>query len=131
MEPDQQIQQIQNAAPPTALVAVMGILYAAVIILMIVGLWRTFTKAGKPGWAAIVPIYNLFVLAEIAGKPAWWGLMLCIPCVNFVFLFLVMIPLAERFGKPAGFGIGLALLGFIFFPILGFGSAQYRGQNAA
>lgn len=130
---EQQIQQLDQlqGAPSPILMALMGGVYLIVIVLTIAGLWRTFTKAGKPGWAAIVPIYNLFVLAEIAGKPAWWGLMLCIPCVNFVFLFLVMIPLAERFGKPAGFGIGLALLGFIFFPILGFGTAQYRGQNAA
>lgn len=131
MEHDQQIQQLQDAGPPAALVAVMVFIYAAVIILTIAGLWRTFTKAGKPGWAAIVPIYNLIVLAEIAGKPGWWGLMLCIPCVNFVFMFLVLIPFAERFGKPAGFGVGLALLGFIFFPILGFGAAQYRGETAA
>jgi glycopeptide antibiotics resistance protein len=133
MEPDQQLQQInqlQNAPSPVVMALMSGV-YLVVIVAAIAGMWRTFTKAGKPGWAAIVPIYNLVVLAEIAGKPVWWGLMLCIPCVNFIFLFLLMIPLAERFGKPAGFGIGLALLGFIFFPILGFGNAQYRGQNAA
>jgi Gpi18-like mannosyltransferase len=98
---------------------------------MIASIWKVFTKAGKPGWAALVPIYNLVVMLEIAGKPLWWFILFLIPVVNLVAAFITYISLAERFGKGAGFGIGLILLGPIFFPILGFGSAQYQGSQTA
>jgi hypothetical protein len=98
-----------------------------VAVLVIASVWKVFTKAGKPGWAAIIPIYNLIVMLEIAGKPLWWIILFIIPLVNLVAAFLTYTSLAERFGKGTGFGIGLMLLGPIFFPILGFGSAQYQG----
>ncbi len=97
----------------------------ALIVLIIAGLWQTFTKAGQPGWAAIIPIYNVYILLKIAARPWWWLLLLLIPLVNIVIAFVVAIDVAKSFGKGAGFGIGLALLGFIFYPILGFGSATY------
>lgn len=106
-----------------------GIIYLGVIVLLIASLWKVFEKAGKPGWAAIVPIYNIVVLLEIAGKPAWWVVLFLIPCVGIVIAFLVFIALAKSFGKDALFGVGLTLLGFIFFPILGFGSAKYQGPQ--
>jgi Family of unknown function (DUF5684) len=98
----------------------------ALIVLIVAGFWKTFEKAGKPGWAAIVPFYNLFVLVQIARKPEWWFILLIIPCVNFVFFIIVGIEVAKYFGKEAGFGVGLGLLPFIFYPILGWGDAQYR-----
>lgn len=103
------------------------IIATAVSVLGVVSLWKVFTKAGKPGWAVLVPVYNLIVLLEIAGKPLWWIILFLIPLVNIVVAFLTYTSVAERFGKGVGFGIGLMLLGFIFFPILGFGSAQYQG----
>lgn len=103
------------------------VVYLAVIILAIAGMWKTFEKAGKPGWAAIIPIYNFVVLCEIAGKPVWWVILLLIPCVGLVIALLVFIDVAKAFGQGAGFGLGLTFLGFIFFPILGFGSARYVG----
>lgn len=105
---------------------VMMLFWLALIVLVIAGIWKTLVKAGKPGWAAIVPIYNYMVLAEVGGKPSWWGLLLLVPCVGFVFGILICIEVAKKFGKGAGFGIGLAFLGMIFFPILGFGSATYN-----
>ncbi|MBT4865784.1 MAG: signal peptidase I [Planctomycetaceae bacterium] len=99
--------------------------YFAVIALAIVGLWKIFAKAGKPGWASIVPIYNAIVLLEIVGKPIWWLLLMCIPCVNIVIIVMVYIELAKCFGKDAAYGLGLAFLSPIFLPMLGFGSAQY------
>ena len=102
----------------------------AVTVLMIAAMWKVFAKAGKPGWAAIIPIYNIIVLLDIAGKPAWWLILFFIPIVNFVIAILVYVALAERFGKGGGFAMGLVFLGFIFFPILGFGGAQYRGAVA-
>lgn len=103
----------------------------AFTVLMIISLWKIFVKAGKPGWAAIVPIYNYIVWCEIVGRPVWWVIMLLIPCVNIVFGIILCIDLAKSFGKDAGYGIGLALLSIIFFPMLGFGKAQYIGPSVA
>jgi hypothetical protein len=110
---------------------IVMVVYIALAILALAGMWKTFDKAGKPGWAAIIPIYNIIVMLEIAGKPIWWIILFLIPCVNIVIVLLVMIDFAKAFGKGAGFGIGLWLLGFIFFPLLGFSDAKYIGpQNA-
>src|SRR5215510_5197608 len=106
------------------------IFYLAFTILMIAAWWKIFTKASQPGWACIIPIYNLYVWCKIAGRPWWWILLMLIPIVNFIILIVFMIELAKSFGKGVGFGIGLILLGVIFFPILGFGSAQYQGPTA-
>lgn len=111
----------------------MGILivYMAILLLAVISMWKIFTKAGEPGWAAIVPIYNAIVLLKIAGKPAWWIILMLIPFVNIIILFMVSINLAQNFGKSTGFGIGLALLGFIFGPILAFGDARYQPVHVA
>ena len=109
-----------------------GVLFLVFVVPAIAGMWKVFDKAGQPGWAAIIPIYNLIVLFQITDKPIWWIVLYFIPCVNvvsIVFNILVCIELAKRFGKDTGFGIGLAFLGFIFFPILGFGSAQWQGPG--
>ena len=106
------------------------ILYLAFTILMIVAWWKIFTKAGQPGWACIIPIYNLYVWCKIVGRPWWWILLMLIPLVNFIIVIILIIDLAKSFGKGVGFGIGLLLLPIIFFPILGFGSAQYQGPTA-
>jgi hypothetical protein len=98
----------------------------AVAILAIVGMWKTFTKAGQPGWAVIVPIYNLLVLMRVAGRSPWWVLLCFIPLVNIVVWIQISLDVARKFGKGAGFGVGLALLSFIFYLILGFGDAKYR-----
>lgn len=98
----------------------------ALIIFGIVTMWKIFSKAGKPGWASLIPIYNLFVMLDIAGKPAWWFLLFLIPFVNIVAAILVIASLACNFGKGGGFVVGMILLPIIFYPILAFGSAQYR-----
>lgn len=105
------------------------ILYLAFIVVIIAGIWKTFEKAGQPGWAAIVPFYNIYVMTQIAKKPGWWLLLFLIPIVSIVIAFILMIEIAKNFGKGAGFGVGLALLGFVFFPILGFGDAVYEGAE--
>ncbi|MGI9545161.1 MAG: DUF5684 domain-containing protein [Cyclobacteriaceae bacterium] len=110
---------------------VMGIIYLAVIVLMIASMWKIFTKAGKPGWAAIIPIYNIVVLLEIVKKPVWWVVLMLIPFVNIVISIMVAHQLALSFGRDVGFTIGLVLLGIIFYPILGFGDAQYQWGEGA
>lgn len=104
-----------------------GLIWLAFVVIILASLWKVFVKMGKPGWAGIVPIYNVIVILEEIGKPVWWIILLFIPCVGFVFGIIILIAFAERFGKGPLFGIGLALLGFIFFPILAFGDAKYRG----
>lgn len=107
------------------------IIYLAVVIIAIAGVWKTFEKAGKPGWAAIIPFYNIYIMIEIVGKPGIWLLWMIIPCVNIVFLVWLYNLMSKSFGKEEGFTVGLVLLGFIFWPILGFGSAKYVGPSAS
>ena len=115
------------------IIAGMGIVgflfWMAIIVVIIVAWWKVFEKAGKPGWAAIIPIYNVIVILEIVGKPIWWLVLLLIPFVNIVILIIVYHELSKSFGKDALFTIGLILLGIIFVPILGFGDAQYIGPG--
>ncbi|NUM50750.1 MAG: signal peptidase I [Flavobacteriales bacterium] len=111
--------------------AAVMIIYLAIIVLMIASMWKVFTKAGKPGWAAIVPIYNIIVLLQIVGRPTWWIILFLIPIVSFIIMIMVMIDVAKSFGKGGGFAAGLILLGIIFWPILAFGDAQYVGPAAA
>ena len=104
---------------------VVWIIYVAFMVVMLAAMWKIFTKAGKPGWAAIVPIYNIIVLLEIVCKPIWWFILLLIPFVNIIVLIIVLIELAKRFGKGVGFAIGMLILPFIFYPMLAFGDAKY------
>ena len=94
-------------------------------IFVIAGIWKVFEKAGEPGWASIIPIYNAIVMLKVARKPGWWFLLLLIPGVNIIIAIIVAIEMAKNFGKGTGFGLGLAFLGFIFYPMLGFGDARY------
>ena len=127
-----------NDSAATNLMGGMAVLFTgtfmivilAIVVVMIASLWKVFTKAGQPGWAAIIPFYNLIVLCQIVGRPLWWIVLCLIPFVNFVIVILVYIDLAKSFGKSTGFGLGMFFLGFIFLPILGFGSAQYVGPVA-
>lgn len=105
--------------------------WLALVVIFIASAWKVFTKAGQPGWAAIIPIYNVIVLLQIVGRPLWWLILLFIPVVNFVIAILVYIDLAKSFGQGAGFAIGLLLLAPVFWPILGFGSSRYIGPAAA
>jgi hypothetical protein len=108
-----------------------SLIYFAFIVLLIAAMWKIFAKAGQPGWAAIVPIYNIVVLLQIIGRPLWWIVLLFIPVANFIVLIISMIDLAKSFGKGTGFAIGLILLGPIFLPLLGFGDARYLGPAAS
>ena len=104
------------------------VVYVAIIVLMIASQWTVFTKAGQPGWACLIPIYNIYVMTQIAKKPGWWlAIILLVPIVNLIFLIMLLNGIAKAFGKDAGFTVGLLFLGIIFWPILAFGDAQYEG----
>jgi hypothetical protein len=104
-----------------------SIIVLAIVVLIIVAEWKVYEKAGKPGWACIIPIYNIIVLLEIVGKPIWWIILLLIPGVNIIFAIWITNLLSKSFGKDVGFTLGLIFLSFIFYPILGFGDAKYVG----
>jgi hypothetical protein len=111
--------------------AIGALVYLAIFILYFAAMWKVYAKAGEPGWAAIIPIYNMIVLLKIVGRPWWWILLMLIPIVGIVIAILVIVELAAVFGKGAGFAIGIIFLGIIFIPILGFGSATYIGKRPA
>ena len=102
-------------------------IYVLLFALMIVSFWKIFTKAQKPGWAAIIPIYNIIVLLEIVGKPWWWLLLMLIPFVKIIFAIWMTNLLSKSFGHGEGFTLGLIFLSIIFYPILGFGDSKYIG----
>lgn len=100
--------------------------YLAIIIFIIAAYWKIFVKAGKPGWACIIPIYSAIVMLEIIKKPTWWLFMFFIPFVNIYYAIVATNELSKAFGKDTGFTVGLIFLPFVFYPILGFGPAEYQ-----
>jgi hypothetical protein len=127
------------------LLAVWLLIVIAIYVVTVIGLWKMYVKAGRPGWAAIIPIYNWWVWVEMIGKPRWWFwalvasvLLSWIPVVGiilsllmFVLYLLGCLEMAKAFDRGSGTGIGLWLVPFVFAPILGFGDAQYVGVAAA
>ena len=111
---------------PEALIAGCNFLQLILYVLMAVGLWKLFEKAGQPAWAAIVPILNFVVLLKIVGRPWWWIILGIIPLVNLIVWVIVSIDTAKSYGKGTGYGIGIAFLPFVFLPMLGFSDAQYQ-----
>lgn len=107
--------------------AIISLLYLVMIVAAVAGMWKVFEKAGQPGWAAIVPIYNMVVLLQIVNKPIWWIVLLLLPLINIVILIMVSIALAEKFGKGGGFAVGMVFLPFVFYPMLGFGDERFQG----
>lgn len=108
-----------------------GLIGLAILVFLIAAMWKVFTKAGKAGWLVLIPIVSFYQMLKIAGRPGWWLILMIIPLVNFIIWILVSMDIAKSFGKGAGFGLGLAFLSPIFFSILGFGSATYKGPAAA
>ena len=124
----------QTSALTSALAGVfliIGLIGLGTLIITIIAMWRLFEKAGKPGWASIIPIYSTIVLLEIIGKPTIWILWLIIPCTSPIFAIWSLNLLMKSFGKDEGYTIGSILLPFIFLPMLAFGNNPYLGPSAA
>ncbi|MDR3678586.1 MAG: DUF5684 domain-containing protein [Flavipsychrobacter sp.] len=114
--------------------AILGIMFMMflfiglpLIILMVVGLYKTFEKAGEEGWKAIIPVYNIIILLQIVGKPWWWIFLMLIPYIGIIWNIWTINMLSKSFGKTEGFTVGLVFLPFVFYMILGFGSDKYLG----
>lgn len=120
-------------AAAAGILALFGLVFfvilAAIVLVIVVSMWKIFDKAGKPGWAAIVPIYNIIILLEIIDKPIWWIVLFFLPFANVVAAILVNLELAKKFGKDGLFAVGMILLPIVFFPILAFGNAQFQSYQ--
>lgn len=131
----------EQAAFAAGLAAFFGaILLVSVVIgiVTLIGMWKAFDKVGQPGWAVLVPIYNIIVLLRVAGLPWYWvfaPFVVIIPILGWiayiVWIVWVHHRISTRFGQGVGFTIGLTLLGPIFWLILGFGSSKYVGEQPA
>ena len=116
-------------AAAAGVLIVYYVIALALTVLLLVGFWKVFVKAGKPGWAAIVPFYNMYCMYEISFGNGWLFLLSFVPCVNIVMGIIMNVKLAQAFGQSGGFAVGLIFLPYIFVPMLGFGSAQYYGPS--
>ena len=116
-----------STVPPVYFSLAASIASLALSVLLIVAMWRIFQKAGKPGWASIVPFYNQYVLFEITWGNGWRFLMLLIPFYNIVLGIQTQVKLAKAFGKSGGFAVGLIFLTYVFYPILAFDGSVYQG----
>jgi len=103
------------------------VLCVGLLVLYIATGWRIFQKAGRPGWEAIIPIYNLLIFLKIVGKPWWWIFLMCVPAINWVFTIWTFNMFSKSFGKSEGFTALLFFFSFIFFPVIAFGDAEYQG----
>jgi hypothetical protein len=109
----------------------MSLVYLLFLLAALAGLWRVFEKLGRAGWEGIIPIWNLLVVLQLVHRPVWWVVLFLLPIVNLVIGIIVCMEFARLFGRSPAFGVGLALLGFVFYPILGFGKAEYHGPTGA
>jgi Family of unknown function (DUF5684) len=119
-----------NTAADGGIVGTMLLLMGAVYLVFFVATWKLYTKAGRPGWASLIPIYNTVVFCQICGRSGWLTLALMIPGVNVIISIMLTLDLARVFGRGAGFVLGLIFLSPIFFPILAFGSSRYVGTQS-
>lgn len=111
--------------------AAFGLLFTLlppiVFLITVAGMWKIFTKAGRPGWAAIVPIYNIWVLTKIGDSGVLWfvlSVLFGLPVIK------IYIDVLNKFDKGIGYALGMFFLPFVFFPLLGFGDAQFRSRGA-
>lgn len=121
-------QQLANSAAMGMMAGIgmgMVLVWLGIMVFMIICYWKIFAKAGEPGWACLVPIYNFIVLLKIVNKPWWWLFLMIIPIVNLVIIIMVINRLSLSFGKTAGFTVGLIFLGIVFIPILAFDKSVY------
>lgn len=109
---------------------VLGMLIPlALLVIVVAGMWKAFEKAGEAGWLAIIPIVNLYIMIKISGNAWWWLILMFVPLLNIIAFAKISIDVADEFGQGLLFGVGLWLLGFVFWPLLGFGDYEYRGTT--
>ena len=122
------VDQTTNTAADGGMLSTMLVLIGAVYLFFLVATWKLYFKAGRPGWASLIPIYTTVVFCRICGRSGWLTLALMIPGVNVIVSIMLSVDLARVFGRGTGFALGLIFLSPIFFPILAFGSSRYVGR---
>lgn len=130
------IYAAENAVDATMNSEIMMGLFLGIILFIIVlclisiiSNWKIFNKAGKPGWASIIPFYNYVVMIQIAKLPMVYLLLMFVPIAQIYAIFKINIEIAKKFGKSAGFGIGMTLVPIIFVPLLAFSDNTYEDNN--
>ena len=124
------LQQDSNPVVAALFGSTMLMIILAIVAVAIIGMWKVFEKAGQPGWAALVPLYNAYILLKIAGRPGWWLVLFFVPLANVIVAVILAIDVAKAFGQSPVFGIVfLFLLSGIGYLILGFGNARYIGPQ--
>ncbi|MCD6588015.1 MAG: hypothetical protein J7K88_05655 [Candidatus Fermentibacteraceae bacterium] len=118
-------EMVESAVSNPVVLTFSFIIWFVTVAFFIAAQWKLFAKAGEPGWAALVPIYNMVVMMKIAGKPEWWVILLFVPIANIVAIIIMYIGLARNFGRGDGFAVGLIFFPYIFLLILGFDSSRY------
>ena len=118
-----QVTYTTSGAGVGAILLYVVVFYAIIVI----PYWVIFTKAGRPGWPALIPIYSSYIMLKVVGRPGWWLWLFLIPVVNFVILIIMLNDLSKSFGHGVGFTFGLIFLSLIFYYILAFGSSTYLG----
>ena len=112
-------------------VALSSVVWLAIVVFLVAAQWRLFTKAGQPGWAVLIPVYNVIKLLQISGRSGWWLLGFGVPLLNVFVAIRLVFDLAFAFGRGVAFGFGLLFLAPVFIPVLAFGGAQYVRRSAA
>ncbi len=107
-------------------ILLMVLIWLSIIVFAIISQWKVFEKAGQPGWAVFIPIYNILIMLKVANKPWWWLFMFFIPIANIVFVIMMLNRISLSFGKSSGFTVGLFFLGIIFWGILAFDKSEYK-----
>jgi hypothetical protein len=124
------LQQDSNPVVAALFGSTMLMIILAIVAVAIIGMWKVFEKAGQPGWAALIPLYNAYILLKIAGRPGWWLVLFFVPLANVIVAVILAIDVAKAFGQSPVFGIVfLFLLSGIGYLILGFGNARYIGPQ--
>lgn len=114
------------------LVPVIASVFVLILaILIVIAVWRVYAKAGQPGWACLVPIYNIYVLLKIIGRPGWWLLLYLLPIISIIISVVNALDLAKAFGKNGLFGFFLLWLFPVGYLILGFGNDKYIGISSS
>ena len=109
---------------------ICALVSVVIAVILIISMWKIYSKAGQPGWTSLIPIVNLYFLMKVAGRPGWMFILFFIPFVNFVMVILVNLDVAKAFGKSVLFALGMLFLGVIFWPVLAFGKSEYVGRQA-
>lgn len=119
------LAQQTGPQPSAGMMLIPLLIGLALAVFFIFCVWKVFEKAGQPGWASIVPIYNVIIMIRIAGLPIWYIILLIVPVVNIVINIMIIYKMMLNFGKGVGYTLGMIFLPFIFWPMLAFGSAEY------